>query len=68
MRTAQPMMDRLRYIRHRIAHRLHWQLGQVISATDEQDRVWVAFQCATCGEITSAGLACGIPPRSQHRI
>lgn len=41
------MIDRLA---HRVAHLLHRNQGHVVSGTD-QHGMWVAFECAGCGEI-----------------
>lgn len=47
----------MRRARHRLAHRLGWQHGRVVSRIDDHDRVEVAFQCDTCGEQTPWRLA-----------
>lgn len=39
--------------RHRLAHRLRWQLGYVVSAHDQAGNVWLGFRCATCGRLSS---------------
>jgi hypothetical protein len=39
--------------RHRLAHRLRWQLGDVVSATDRAGNVWLGFRCSTCGRLSS---------------
>jgi hypothetical protein len=36
---------------HRIAHRLGWNMGYVVSALDDRGTVWIGFKCARCGRI-----------------
>lgn len=60
-------MNPLRRLLHRLAHRLHWQLGRVVSATDSRGRVWVGFECATCGQVTGASIALGEPRMSESQ-
>lgn len=43
----------LRYYRHRLAHRLGLQGGNVVTEW-WQGRIWCGFQCATCGEVSHA--------------
>lgn len=61
-------MNPLRRLLHGLAHRLHWQLGQVVSATDSRGRVWVGFECATCGQITGASIAWSCSPARDQRL
>ena len=37
---------------HMIAHWLGWNTGQVVSALDKDNNVWVGFQCSECGKIS----------------
>jgi hypothetical protein len=37
---------------HRIAHILGWNEGYVVSALDDKGLVWIAFKCATCGDVS----------------
>jgi hypothetical protein len=50
------MSKLLRELRHWAAHKLHWQLGTVVSAT-VNGRIWIGFQCSTCGAVTGAHIA-----------
>jgi hypothetical protein len=40
-----------------MAHRLGWNRGYVVAATDEHGRVWVGFRCSTCGQLNHAAPA-----------
>jgi hypothetical protein len=49
---------------HRLAHRLSWQLGTIVSAVDRRGTVWIGFKCATCGEVS--GIHATHPPPSSE--
>jgi hypothetical protein len=36
---------------HSLMHLFHFQLGRVVTATDEVGDVWVGFQCAKCARL-----------------
>jgi hypothetical protein len=39
------------HLGHAIAHLLSWQLGRVVTATDEVGDVWVGFRCEACARL-----------------
>ena len=47
-------MDRLI---HRLSHWLGWNGGHVVSALDDNGRVWIAFKCATCGDVSGRDIS-----------
>lgn len=47
------------HLSHCISHRLGWNRGCVVAATDCHGVVWVAFRCATCGKLDHAAPAYG---------
>lgn len=48
------------HLSHCMAHRLGWNRGTVVAATDDLGMVWVAFRCVTCGRVTFAAPAYGV--------
>lgn len=50
------LIRRLREARHRLAHRLHWQRGYVVSGWSD-DALWIGFRCDACGKVTGAHIA-----------
>ncbi len=45
---------------HWLEHRLGWNRGTVVSATDVRGNVWIGFKCSTCGKIS--GIHATHPP------
>ena len=44
-------------VTHMIKHWLGWNRGRVVSATDEDGNIWVAFECSECGKISGRHIA-----------
>jgi hypothetical protein len=43
-----------------MAHRLGWNRGYVVAATDSLGMVWVGFRCAKCGRLNHVAPAYGL--------
>lgn len=48
---------------HKWVHKMNWHRGQVVSWTDDYQRIKIGFQCSKCGLITGILDATGIVDR-----
>lgn len=48
------------HVSHCIAHRLGWNRGTVVAATDSCGMVWVGFRCVACGRLSYQAPAYGV--------
>lgn len=55
--SAPPLFS---HASHCMAHRLGWNRGNVVAATDRLGMVWVGFRCVTCGRLDHAAPAYGV--------
>ena len=46
-------MEFVRQAQHRLSHWLGTNRGDVVTARDERDGLWVGFRCVGCGRISS---------------
>ncbi len=51
---------------HRLAHRLGWNVGIVVAATDRQGDVWVGFRCSGCQRISGKTMAHRCEAPDEH--
>lgn len=51
---------------HRIAHRLGWHHGRVVSALDRNGTVWIAFCCGKCGKLNGIHAAYSYQPKPEE--
>ncbi len=43
-------------ILHMFAHWFGWNKGNIISAYDDDDNLWIAFECSTCGKVSGSAI------------
>jgi hypothetical protein len=48
------------HLSHCMAHRLGWNRGTVVAATDCAGMVWVGFRCVACGRLSFPAPAYGV--------
>lgn len=50
---------------HRLAHRLRWNFGWVVTAVDRRGTVWIGFKCSHCGRVSGIHASVLERPRQE---